>query len=129
MGRRRKKQLEPNQIKAIGYLVSKDVNGLTNAEIAEKVGVNPATIYRWRRDPVFNDELIKQAEEMQRTFLADTYNSLRYIIASPQVKDGTKLKAIELMLKNQGRLKDVQEQTVTVEERSVEDMLKELEQI
>lgn len=123
----KRKRLEANQLKAISLLVSKDVNGMTNEEIAEEVGVNPSTLYRWRKDSRFNDELIAQAEEIQRTFLADTYSSLRSIIANKSAKDGTKLKAIELMLKNQGRLKEVHDTSVTVEERSVSDMLKELE--
>lgn len=127
MGKR--KQLDARQLKAIALLVSQDVNGLTKEQIAEQVGVSVVTLWTWRKDRTFNDELVKQAEEMQRTFLADTYNSLRYIISSNKVKDTTKLKAIELMLRNQGRLKDVQEQQVTIEERSVEDMLSQLDKM
>lgn len=129
MARHKRKQLEPVQYRAVAFLVSKDAHGMTNEQIAEELGINPATLYRWRKEPLFNDELIKQAEELQRTFLVETYGSLRSIIANPKVKDGTKLKAIELMLRNQGRLKDVQEQTVHVEERSIDEMLKELDSL
>lgn len=42
-------------------------------------------------------------------------------------QDAHKLKAIEIMLKNQGRLKEVQEQTTTVKaEVSTEEILREL---
>lgn len=57
-----------------------------------------------------------------------TVNSLRNskVINSNKVNAGNKLKAIELVLKNQGRLKDVQEVTQTVEDKSLTDLLAEL---
>ena len=121
-----KKVLSPEQYKAIALMVAKDVNGYSNARIAEEVGVSPATIYNWKNDQAFTDELIRASEQMQRAFIADTYAQLRGIMVSPNTSDGNKLKAVELFLKNQGRLKDVQEQNVTVQERTLEDMLKEL---
>ena len=57
-----------------------------------------------------------------------TVNSLRNnkVINSNKVNAGNKLKAIELVLKNQGRLKDVQEVSQTVEDKSITDLLAEL---
>lgn len=124
-----KKVLKPEQYKAIALMVYKDVNGLTNEMIAKEVGVNPSTLYEWKQKDAFNNELIKQSEEVQRSFLADTYTQLRMIINNPKAKEGTKLKAIELVLKNQGRLKDVQEVTQTVDEKSLSDILTELNNI
>ena len=117
------------QLKAIALLVAKDVNKLTNEQIADKVGVTAKTLYLWKKEKPFNDELIKQAEEIHRAFLAETYTQLRSIISNPSVKDSTKLKGIELMLKNQSRLKDVQEQTVNVTDKTLDEMLSELEQL
>lgn len=51
------------------------------------------------------------------------------IINNDKVQTGNKLKAIELVLKNQGRLKDVQEQSVTVEDKSLDDLLSELSKL
>ncbi|GLY12504.1 hypothetical protein Bbad01_37200 [Bacillus badius] len=48
------------------------------------------------------------------------------IINSNKVNAGNKLKAIELVLKNQGRLKDVQEVTQTTEDKTLKDLLDEL---
>lgn len=121
-----RKVLKPEQYKAIALMVYKDVNGLTNEQIAKEVGVNPSTLYDWKKREDFNNELIRQSEEVQRSFLADTYTQLRMIINSNKVNAGNKLKAIELVLKNQGRLKDVQEVNQTVEDKSINDLLAEL---
>lgn len=129
MANKPRKVLKPEQYKAIALMVYKDVNGLTNAQIAQEVGVNETTLYAWKKKPLFNNELLKQSEEVQRSFLADTYSQLRVIINSNKVNAGNKLKAIELVLKNQGRLKDVQEVHQTVEEKSVDDLLKELDKM
>ena len=126
MANTRRKVLKPEQYKAIALMIYKDVNGLTNEQIAKEVGVNPSTIYEWKKNEAFNGELIRQSEEVQRSFLADTYTQLRMIINNDKVNTGNKLKAIELVLKNQGRLKDVQEQTVQVEDKSLNDLLNEL---
>lgn len=126
MANTRRKALKPEQYKAIALMIYKDVNGLTNEQIAMEVGVNPSTIYEWKKNDVFNNELIRQSEEVQRSFLADTYTQLRMIINNNSVQTGNKLKAIELLLKNQGRLKDVQEQTVKSDDKSFSEMLADL---
>lgn len=124
-----KKTLKPEQYKAIALMIYKDVNGLSNEQIAKEVGVNPSTLYEWKKKDYFNNELIKQSEEVQRSFLSDTYTQLRMIINSNKVNAGNKLKAIELVLKNQGRLKDVQEVTQTVEDKTIKDLLDELDNL
>lgn len=126
MIKKSKKVLKPEQYKAIALMIYKDVNGLTNEQIAKEVGVNPSTLYDWKKREDFNTELIKQSEEVQRSFLSDTYTQLRMIINSNKVNAGNKLKAIELVLKNQGRLKDVQEVTQTTEDKSINDLIAEL---
>jgi len=126
MANTRRTVLKPEQYKAIALMIYKDVNGLTNEAIAKEVGVNPSTIYEWKKNDAFNSELIRQSEEVQRSFLSDTYTQLRMIINNSNVQVGNKLKAIELVLKNQGRLKDVQETTVTTEDKTMDELLKEL---
>lgn len=125
-----RKVLSLNQQKAIALLILKDVNGLTNAQIAEQVGVSVSALYRWFKADYFNDALLKQAEELQRSFIADAYTQLRSIVQDEKVSTATRLKAIELVLKNQGRLKEVREVEHTVEaagERSITDLLLELD--
>lgn len=122
-----KKILKPEQMKAIALMVAQDVNKMTMKAIAKEVGVSTVTLYAWKKDAAFADELTKQAEAMQRAFLAEAYSELRGLITGSTVADNNRLKALDLYLRNQGRLKDVQEQTVTVEEKSLDAMLAELD--
>lgn len=48
------------------------------------------------------------------------------IINNDKVQTGNKLNAIEMVLKNQGILKDVQEVTQITDDRSLNEMLSEL---
>lgn len=118
-------RLDANMRKACELLVMKDINGLSNDQIAEQCGVNRSTLYRWKQRKDFNDYLNELTEEFQRSFLSDAYSELRKIMMYG--KSHEKLKAIELMLKNQGRLKEIRETTATVEsEINVKQLFKEL---
>lgn len=107
-------------------LVMKDINGLDNDDIAEQCGINRSTLYRWKQRPDFIEYMNTLAEDFQKSFLADAYAELRKIMLYSK-NPNAKLKALEMFMKNQGRLKDVQETTTKVQaELSVEEMLKEL---
>ncbi|SFX61993.1 Homeodomain-like domain-containing protein [Thermoactinomyces sp. DSM 45891] len=41
--------LKSEQYKTIALMIYKDVNGLTNDQIAHEVGINPSTIYEWKK--------------------------------------------------------------------------------
>lgn len=114
MARPKREELTTKQLQCIQELIMKDVTGKTNEQIATELDINLTTLYRWKKDKTFNDRLIAEAEEFNRSFLSDTYNQLRGIINNPKTNTSHKIKAIELMLKNQGRLKDVQESKVDV---------------
>ena len=114
MARPVREELTPKQLSCISELVMKDITGKTNEQIANELGINLATLYRWRKNKMFNDRLTAEAEELNKSYLADTYCQLRGIINNPKTSTNHKIKAIELMLKNQGRLKDVQETKVDV---------------
>lgn len=125
----KRKALKPEQYRAISLMIYKDVNGLTNEQIAKEIGVNPSTIYEWKKKDYFNDELIRQSEQVQRSFLADAYTQIRMIVNNDKVNTGNKLKALEMVLKNQGRLKEVSEQHITHEEKDFTELLQELDQL
>lgn len=125
----KRKALKPEQYRAIALMIYKDVNGLTNEQIAQEVGVNPSTIYEWKKKDYFNDELIRQSEQVQRSFLSDAYTQIRMIVNNDKVSTGNKLKALEMILKNQGRLKEVTEQHITHEEKDFGDLLQELKDL
>lgn len=50
-------RLSEEQIAAIEFLAIPKRGGLTYAQIAEKVGVSERTLYQWRQDDVFYNEL------------------------------------------------------------------------
>ncbi len=107
-----KERLTATQKKCAEMIVTRDVHGKNNNKIAEELNIDRATLYRWKQKKEFIDYMNELAEEYHRGFMADTYVELRKIMTYGQ--DSHKLKAIELMLKNQGRLKEVQEQTTTI---------------
>ncbi|MGO4993890.1 phBC6A51 family helix-turn-helix protein [Jeotgalibaca porci] len=98
------------QLQAIEMLITQDESGLTKEEIAEQLEIHPSTLWRWeKRNKLFRDTLIETAEEAQRNVLPSVYARLRGIITSPHTADRDRLKAIELFLKNQGRLTAIKE--------------------
>lgn len=120
-----KSGLSATQKKACEMLVMKDINRMTNDEIAEACGVDRSTFYRWKQKKEFNDYLNSLADEFQRSFLSDAFAELRKIMMYG--KPHEKLKAVELILKNQGKLKDTAEINANVKaETNVDDFLAQL---
>ena len=64
MARPVRETLTKQQLDCIKELVQKDITGKTNEEIAEEIGINIATLYRWRRNKLFNDKLTEMAESV-----------------------------------------------------------------
>ena len=117
------------QEQAIALLLHRDVNKLSYDDVAKTVGVNPSTLWRWRQSKAFNDVLLEQSEEIQRNFLNEAYTSLRHLLTDPKTKSHNKLKAIELVMKNQGRLKDVSENKHEVDAPNMSDLLKRMDDL
>ena len=117
--------LSATQKKACEMLVMKDINRMTNDEIAEACGVDRSTFYRWKQKKEFNDYLNSLADEFQRSFLSDAFAELRKIMMYG--KPHEKLKAVELILKNQGKLKETTELNANVKnEVNVDEFLSQL---
>lgn len=117
--------LSATQKKACELLIMKDINKMSNDDIAEAVGVDRSTLYRWKQKKEFNDYLNNLADEFQRSFLSEAFSELRKIMAYG--KSHEKLKAIELVLKNQGKLKDTTDINATVKQDvDVDTFLKEM---
>lgn len=108
------------QRKAAELLATKDQHGKTNTQIAEACNISIRTLSRWRLNEHFISYQTEIAERLMHSFLSEAYIELRKLMKSGQ-SEKTRLKAIELILKNQGRLKNVQESSViTQNERSNE---------
>lgn len=117
--------LSATQKKACELLIMKDINKMSNDDIAEAVGVDRSTLYRWKQKKEFNDYLNNLADEFQRSFLSEAFSELRKIVAYG--KSHERLKAIELVLKNQGKLKDTTDINATVKQDvDVDTFLKEM---
>jgi hypothetical protein len=85
------KQWTPKQLRAIEMLSSPNEMDLT--EIAEDIGVNFSTLWRWRRDPDFQKAVTELAYSCLKDELPKVYKSLG------KKAVGGNVKAIELMLK------------------------------
>ena len=117
--------LSATQKKCAELLVMKDINKMNITQIAEEIGVNRSTIFRWKQTKEFNDYLNSLADEFQRSFLADAFAELRGIMKHGRTHE--KLKAVELILKNQGKLKDNTEANVNIkQEVDVDSFMKSL---
>ena len=71
MGRRR---LDERQLNAIVELAKPDRD--TYEEIAEKVGVSTVTLWKWRQDDLFNEELKRQVLRGSVAYLPDVFASI-----------------------------------------------------
>lgn len=54
------KRLSEKQLAAVEYLAAPKKGGLTNDQIADEVGVDRATLYRWKNDEDFNKAVQKK---------------------------------------------------------------------
>ena len=71
MSRRR---LDERQLNAIVELAKPDRD--TYEEIAEKVGVSTVTLWKWRQDDLFNEELKRQVLRGSVAYLPDVFASI-----------------------------------------------------
>jgi transcriptional regulator with XRE-family HTH domain len=95
--------LKPEQLEAIKYLALPKQGGLSHEQIAEKVGVTRQTLYRWRQDLKFNDEIKREINRNTLTHIPDVMNTL-----IKKAIEGDN-KASELLLKAQSMLNNVVE--------------------
>lgn len=91
------------QLLAAQLLADRDTTGMTIAKIAEVCQVSERTLYRWMRDPEFINLMNEQVELVQKAFLGEAYLHLRKAVR------GGSTRALELYLKNQGKLIDKKE--------------------
>lgn len=90
---------KPEQVQAARLLALKETGEKrTIKDIAEEVGVDQRSIYRWKEDPEFCEMVNDIADRYMDGFLSEAYAHLR-----KQVRNGS-VKAMELYLKRMGKL-------------------------
>lgn len=133
---RHAKNLTAAQRKAAEIIATNDIHQMTNAQVAEAVGISERTLYRWKQDEAFVGYQNEVAERSMEDFLAEAYNILKAITRKGR-SEHVKIKALELVLKNRGKLTDVQKVEAKVEdlrsneqiEADIEELQKELDEI
>ena len=128
MGRKRILNLNPQQRKA-AELIAFNEDGRSYKAIADEVGVHENTLRAWRANPDFAYLVNEYADQIMESFVAEAYKDLRKLSKGAK-SDGGKLKAIELILKNRGKLRDVKEANVNVtDERTTDAILEEVDSL
>ncbi|MGG2024231.1 phBC6A51 family helix-turn-helix protein [Gottfriedia sp. S16(2024)] len=95
------KRLNAEHHIAIKYLSQPKKGGLTIEEIAEKAGVSRATIFNWRKEPLFERELKREMIRQSQDRLPELIESLAEIA----IRDGNAAMA-KLALQINGMLTD-----------------------
>lgn len=116
--------LTAQQRKAAEIFATNDVHGMTVAEVAKAVGVSERTLYRWKQNRDFIAYQNEIAETCMEDFLAEAYNVLKGLTRRGR-SEHVKIKALELVLKNRGKLTDVQKVEATVEDNRTNEAIEE----
>jgi transposase-like protein len=93
--------LKPEQLEAIKYLAQPKNGGLTLDEVADKVGVSRQTLYRWRQELEFQDEIKR---EIGRNTMSRIPEVLEAMMKSA-IQNGSS-NAAKLILQSVGMLTD-----------------------
>ena len=125
----RKYPLNLAQKRAAEILAGNDYHEMSLAQIAEHVGVSQRTLYRWKHDKAFVAYQNELAEQLMEDFVAEAYSTLKGMVRKGR-SDHSRLKALELVLKNRGKLTDVHHIEAKIEDtRSNEAIEEEIEQL
>lgn len=108
-----KRGLSLQQKKVINELVMQDVTKKTIAEIAEEQGINERTIYRWKNDVEFVEELNKQNDLSLQAFTYEATNQLKRLVRHGNSEQAV-INAIKLVMQSQGKLKETEGVQVSV---------------
>ena len=110
----RNSSLNLAQRRAAEILASNDIHQMSLAQIAEHVGVSHRTLYRWKQDKDFVTYQNNISEHLKGDFLTEAYTT-KGLVRSGR-SDNSRLKALELVLKNRGKLTNVHHIEAKVED-------------
>lgn len=115
------------QEKFIELMLSDTV--MTNREMAEALECDERTIYKMKRNEKVVKELERLADAGLKVNIGQAYNVLTDILFSNEASDKDKLKALDIYLKTQGKLKDKSEVDTSVRIATTEQAAAELEEL
>ncbi|MGR9546561.1 phBC6A51 family helix-turn-helix protein [Priestia megaterium] len=107
--------LSVTQKKVVQELVNSDITGKTIEQIAEEYNVTSRTIYRWKNDVEFAQELETQTDVNLKAFLYEANQELKKLIRHGH-SEQAKLQGIKLVMQSQGKLRDVQDINANVKQ-------------
>ncbi|HDR8030859.1 MULTISPECIES: phBC6A51 family helix-turn-helix protein [Bacillus cereus group] len=86
----------------------------TNQTYADLLGCDIRTIYKMKQNEKISLEIERRADITLKASLSNAYGVLEHILFSGGSTNGERLKALDLYLKTQGKLKEKQETTAEV---------------
>ncbi|MDT3494243.1 phBC6A51 family helix-turn-helix protein [Bacillus toyonensis] len=86
----------------------------TNQAYADILGCDIRTVYKMKQNEKISLEIERRADITLKASLSNAYGVLEHILFSGGSSNGEKLKALDLYLKTQGKLKEKQDIDTTV---------------
>jgi AcrR family transcriptional regulator len=119
-------KLTGSQRLAAELFATVDIHKKTIKEIADEVGVNERTLYRWKKDREFIAYQNSIAETAMEDVLSEAYAKLKTLLREGK-SEKTQLEALKLILQNRGKLVDKQEHTHEVKQtKTLEELEREV---
>ncbi|MCS0827405.1 phBC6A51 family helix-turn-helix protein [Cytobacillus firmus] len=106
-----------------------DDNFYTNKQMAELLGCDERTIYKMKRNEKVGKEIERLADAGLKININRAYSVLQDILFNPEAADMVKIKALDLYLKTQGKLKDKTETETKLTVSSAEQAEAELDKL
>jgi AcrR family transcriptional regulator len=116
----KKNKLTLSQRRVAEILATNDIHKMTVQEIADEVGVDPRTIYRWKKDPEFIKYQNAIADTAMEDFLTEAYTKLKTLLREGKTEK-TQLEALKLVLQNRGKLKDTHDINVSTTQQETQE--------
>lgn len=97
------------------------------SKLAELCDIDRTTAWRWKQNPLVLEYMNDLAEKVQDSRTAMVYNELEKVLLNDDVAPAVRLKAMELFLKNRGKLKEKREIEATIENKDAGQIASELD--
>jgi predicted DNA-binding transcriptional regulator YafY len=104
-------------------------NLYTNEQLAALCDVDVRTVYRWKKNEAIAQEIERNADVNLKVHINRAYGVLTDILFSPEANENIKLKALDLFLKTQGKLKDRSESEIELKVKDADQAAADLDKL